>query len=260
MNLTLWESVVWAYRDQKAHILLRHPYQWFCWAIADARLIEDGPQREVDPDAAAIHGEVLELGKDAAQTIIRAAVMAMQPEAPTLMPMPYPTTPDRAGYSCSAKDQRWGRAKFQGLQQQYLVITDDRVAEIETIYETVGKRTRVVGTKAHPISVEYCPLTWLPDLKWVQSEAIEHRDWVLAMVMLWHRIDRLDLRDSVIHDLGFVPEYLEVEPPMVNDARTSALDAVYPRRVVAVDRGSQDVVPSSDRTRLYGVRARAKVA
>jgi hypothetical protein len=257
--MTLWEAVIWTYRDQRAHHFLRRPMDWFLWAIADAGLIEDGPRRKVHPDAATLYGEVLELGQERAELIAYHADMAMQPEPPVTMPTPFPTTPDRAGYSLSTKDQRWSWAVIDGARQDYLIITHETITLQDKVFERIGRKgMRDTGrTTAKPFAVEYCPVAWLPDMAWVRNEAAMHRDWVLAMAALYDRLEAVRLKDHAIGELGFAAEYIDVEAPLVTDARTVELNGIFPRRRIGVDTRSEAVSLSSDQQILYGVRARA---
>src|ERR1700742_2244157 len=107
-SLDLWELVCWTYRDQKAHLYLKTPGDWFDWMV-DRQDIN----RELDTnvgvhyDAAMIHAAVIELGYTFAQLIIEHAENGERPEPSTAAPKPYPVPArdemmlisDRSGWS-----------------------------------------------------------------------------------------------------------------------------------------------------------------
>lgn len=261
--MSLWEMTVWTYKDQRAHVYLKHPYDWFLWAVADMNLIEDGPRKKVHVDAATLHGEVLELGQRGAELIAFYAAMASQPEPPLAMPHPFPTTPDRAAKTPGEKRQRWSWADYKGKREDVLIVSHEEYLEEVPVWERYGRKgMRQAGTRKILRPVEYCPVTWLPELVWVENEAAVHRDWLLAMNYLYDRLERNHFRDHDVVDFGIDARYVEIDRPLIVDTRTIELDEKYATPDVAVDTNPQRVVPedvSDPNTKLYGVRATTRI-
>jgi hypothetical protein len=119
-----------------------------------------------------------------------------------------------------------------------------------------------VGTKRIRVPVEYCPVTWLPDMVWVESEAAVHRDWLLAMNELYDRLRRDHFRDHDVVDFGIEPRYVEVDRPVLSDTRRVELDAQFATPEVVVDHNAQGLVVinhSDIGPTPYGVRATTRI-
>lgn len=263
-HLTLWSMCVWAYRDQRAHVYLKRPMDWFLWTLANEEVIEDGPRKTVHGDAATLHALVLDMPQRDAELIAFHAARETQPEPPMVMPEPFPTTPDRSSTEPLQRRTRWGQSEVHGKQEDYLIIiTDEIVYEERPIWAHFGRKgVRQVGKRRVRVPVEYCPVTWLPDIAWVESEAAVHRDWFLAMNALYDRIDHSMFRDHAVVDFGIVPSYVEIEPVTVKDARTIEFDQQFPVREVEINARPNRIAPedfSDPASRLLSTRLSASI-
>lgn len=262
-HVTLWGLLVWAYRDQRAHRYLRRPDQWFMWAIETAGVVDGMMSPAVHRDAAAVHAAVLELPKDLADRIVFAAAQADQPEAPVTAPEPAPVEADTNGTAGDGRTRRgWGIR--DGQRVDYLIRTHARLVEERPVIATVGRgrhrRQQIVGSELVQTPVEYCPLTWTPDPIWHAEEAWAHAEWLRAMRALWERRAGIELRDHVLTGPGVAGEPLQVEWPLLHDARIRELQDEYRTPKVAVDLSEGPVVISPQTHELLGVEARARIA
>jgi hypothetical protein len=183
-DMNLWQALVWVYRDQKAHLYLKTPSDWFIWALAIDELVEDMPRATVDPDAAQLHAAVCNLTQDQARLIVHFALEQRQPECPTQMPAPYPV---RVHHGIGLGDgERWGQmATARGGRLSYLIRWLEQVAFIEPIMKRYGKRLRQIGQRTTQHPVEFCPIEWQPSLAFVVMLADTHRRWVEAIRRLY---------------------------------------------------------------------------
>jgi hypothetical protein len=224
--LSLWEILIWTYRDQMAHRYLRKPVDWFLWAIETSAQLDDMPRPMVHQDAAAIHASVMTLDQHSAELIVYFAAEALIPEAPVAIPRPYPTDVDRD--RGRDDNERWAWATIRGKRVDYMVRVADRVTEVEPILEKVGRKTyRVVGHDTVTRPVEYCPLTWQPDPAYVLAQATIHNEWLRAMRGLYAHAHEIRLTDRVIEGLGIDAGLASTEQPVMSDARAEELDAEY---------------------------------
>src|ERR1700730_17997909 len=152
---TLWELLVWTYHDQKAHRYLRTPKDWFLWALADAKLVEDMPRPSVHADAALVHAAGLELDQSAAELVAFFSAENEQPDPPLAVPRPYPTEIDRT--EGHGQGSRWSWAKIGGRRVDYLIRWTDYVLDPPIEMASAGRAaTREQTIKLCP--VEFCPL------------------------------------------------------------------------------------------------------
>jgi hypothetical protein len=191
---SLWELLVWAYRDQRAHWYLARPCDWFLWAVEESAGLDDLPRPPVHVDAAIIHAAVLDLGAEAAELVVFCARQGEPPEPCTTAPVPYPVTPDR-------RCDRWRRAQIGGRIIDVKISVAETVAVTEPRVEYAGrrgKRLTVVGTAARPVDVEYCPLDWQPDPSFVRAVNHQYRVWLDAMRTLHRTLTEVRMREHVL--------------------------------------------------------------
>lgn len=191
---SLWELLVWAYRDQRAHWYLARPADWFLWAVEESAGLDDLPRSPVHIDAAIVHAAVLELPAEVAEIVVFFARQGETPDPATVEPVPYPTIPDR-------RCDRWKRARIGGRIVDVKISVAETVAIEEPTVEFAGrrgKRLTVTGTTARPVDVEYCPLDWQPDPVWVRSVNHQYWLWRTGMKALHRLLNGVALREHVL--------------------------------------------------------------
>jgi hypothetical protein len=196
-NVTIRELLVWTYREQQAHRILRHLHRWFEFAVAISGLAgDDAPRPQLDPDAALVHGTVMEtLRPEQATLIIDYASRGDEPEGSYVRPEPFPAAVDRH------KDF-WRRGKYRGAMIDYKVIVVDRVTERIHVYRRDPKshRKQLVEVKDVVTDVLACPIDWFPDASW--STAINGivDEWNAAMTALEPHLRALTLKRHILID------------------------------------------------------------
>lgn len=201
--MTLWEMLVWTYRDQKAHRLLDTPMAWWEWSVAeiDSDMVGISTPR-VDIDAAILHAVVTELPTKQAYIIVHHAALAEKPEPCTAQPMPHPVT--RISAVGVRRDDKWGRNVVDGRRVEHLVRLAEDAVEIVPVLERRGRRMVVVGTRVEKTPVEYCPLDWQPDRSYVEMVNATYAAWTEAMAELERRVRGVRFR-HLTHQQAFVP-------------------------------------------------------
>ncbi len=198
--LTLYEMLLWTYRQQKAHRYLKRPMDWFLWAISTYDLIEDSPRPTVDSDAAVLHAAVVEMSHSDAEIIVYHAATGSIPEVCSAPPAPHPV--GRGARNIFEGDD-WHWASIRGRRTEYLTRVSEIIALREPVLRRVGKRkSKVVGYRHTPFECRFCPLDWSPDPRWVELCAGVHRTWLAAMQKLFETVKAVEFNAHVITAIG----------------------------------------------------------
>jgi len=193
--LTLWQALVWTYRDQLAHKLLATPWQWFVWALA--RGVTEGPRPSVHVDAALLHAEVLSLGQERARLIAGFAASATVPEVPQEQPMPRPVTASRA--DGLGEGERWSWEEVAARRITVKIRWNESVIERTPILRRVGRnKMRIAGYRRRKIPVEFCPIDWSPHPEWVAAMAQLKAEWRAAIELLAEAVADLEFHEIVV--------------------------------------------------------------
>lgn len=218
-GIDLWSLCVWAYQRQRAHILLKSPYDWFTLYVAAIGMAgEDAPRPSVHRDAAAVHAAVMSLDQDQVERIVFAASFDIRPEAPdACIPTPQPPAVDR-------QVDRWGwlvRADT-GRRVDYKLAVAERLLVEVPVWEKRGKRYVQAGVERVEQDVLYCPVDWSPDLSWMAFETATYEGWVAAMQALLAAMDDVYLRDFRVTGFVAAPCY-ELPEVVCRDARAAMI-------------------------------------
>jgi hypothetical protein len=209
-HLTLWELLIWTYRDQKAAHYLRHPMDWFLWALAEGNLVEDMPRPTVHGDAAAIHAHVLDMAKEDAELLTLQAYLGERPEMPTEEPRPFPMTPDRR----DRERADWAWSVIGGERITYAVRVEEVILHREPIVRNVGRNKRkIVGYRNVKLPVLSCPIEWIPHPVYLEMQVAMCLNWTRAMLALFDLVKSVALRDHRVTDVGLgdaPPELLDL--------------------------------------------------
>lgn len=185
-DLTLWQVLVWTYRDQMAHRYLEIPGDWGELMVALDAPTDDTPRPQVNADAATLHGEVKMLGARKAAILISTALDMVQPEPPVQMPVPYPARADRTLGMADGERISWGR--FLGQRVDFLIRWLEQITIFEPIKKRFGRRDKVIGYRPSQWQVEFCPVDWRPSHAYVIQKSKFHREWVEAMQALYEAV------------------------------------------------------------------------
>lgn len=198
-ELTLWEMLVWSYRDQRVDDLTGrslHAIEAAADGVHRRQRSRDGVARlqeigalgayvagttgswggsaECHPDAELLHDTVLALGKRnwlGALAIMQHARMGERPERNTAIPVPGPAPPNR-------RTDEYERARIAGRLVDVKVCVAERVREAVPVLDGRGRRKyrivhgeKVAEAEAGPMhEVRYCPLEWNPPLEIIDIE------------------------------------------------------------------------------------------
>jgi hypothetical protein len=202
-DLTLFEAVVWVYRDQHAHKHLRTTEQWWKFLVDAGEWLgpQDSRRPVVDRDAAAIHGCVLELG-DLGQPVAYYALLA-EPPRPwdhSIQPRPRHVDVDR-------RDDLYCRATIDGALTDVKIAIAERVSERVPIFRRVSRRKAVIAGYRHEVTeVQYCPVVYEPAPEWITAVDGIYDTWRTAMAALGRSLASVRLSSHTITDLG---DYLD---------------------------------------------------
>lgn len=240
-RVDLFSLCCWVYSDQMAHRLLPSSWAWFLYDLdAAGELGPDAARPVVHKDAAAVHRIVEAMDQQEAAAIIRHALAGERPEPPVAQPQPQPMWAEHANMG---PDDSTGWAVFGDRRRTFVVSRAGNVAVAEPVVERRGKKFVVVGQRADSVPVEYCPVTWWPDLEWVRMENHAYWLWQRAMGGLLERLAAVSLRDHVVtglDDSGPAPAFTS---PKVRDARYVE-DGYHPRVRVTVGLGRKLTTPN----------------
>jgi hypothetical protein len=198
-HVTLWELLVWTYRDQKAAMYLHRPADWFMWTLAYAGLVEDMPRPSVHHDAAMIHALVLEQHQNDAELLVMCAHHADRPELPTEQPRPFPVTPDRR----DRDHGEWSWSVVDGRRIDYAIKVEEVLFHREPVFKRVGRtKTRIVGYRNRKLPIWYCPIDWVPHPVYLEMQTAMFANWTAAMLALFEQAKELPLKDHALTDVG----------------------------------------------------------
>lgn len=215
-RVTLWELLVWTYRDQKAHVVTgRGLYD--LEAAADGEVIQGvsgdgcavieriglvggridgGPHAALNtrlhPDAEAVHDAVLSLAPLLVPLVIQYSCADEQPERSDVQPHPFPTRREK-------RDEKWGRAVHEGESICYRIAVAERMAVEVPVYDFRGRgRRELVGHELQTVEVLYCPLDW-----WPSPALVDHANAIAdafdgAIKMLAVNLEGVALRGHVL--------------------------------------------------------------
>lgn len=225
-HVTLWQILVWTYREQQAHRYLRSPFDWFIYELSAQEVIEDMPRPAVHADAAAVHRAVCDLGRDDRELVSFYAAIAEMPELPDGEPRPYPMTSEKVSGEDVDEWFAW-HEQADGRRLRYLVRVAERIqVRSVPIMRKTGKGKRgkmqVIGFKPVVEEVEFCPLSWEPDPVYLDCMRAIFADWLDAMVRLYAALDGVALKDHALSALGVAAADAEaVYESMVGPSRAS---------------------------------------
>jgi hypothetical protein len=198
-HLTLWELLIWTYRDQKAAMYLHRPVDWFLWTLAYAGMVEDMPRPNVHHDAAMVHALVLEQPQHDAELLAMQAHDAERPELPTAEPRPFPVTPDRR----DRDHGEWSWGVVNGRRIDYAIKVEEVLFHREPVFKRVGRtKSRIVGYRNRKVPIWYCPVDWVPSPLYLEMERARFANWTAAMLALFDQAKRLPLKDHALAGVG----------------------------------------------------------
>jgi hypothetical protein len=210
-HVTLWELLVWVYRDQKAAMYLHRPQDWFIWALAYAELVEDMPRPTVHPDAAAVHALVLAMDQSDAELVAMCANLAERPELPDAIPYPFPVTPDRRDRTHG----EWSWSVVNGRRVDYAVKVEEVIFEREPIIKRISRtKTRIVGYRNRKTPVWYCPIDWVPHPVYLEMQMVMFANWTDAMIKLYAAVQQVALREHQLTGVGLEHPPIELPEPI----------------------------------------------
>lgn len=192
-TLTLLDMLVWTYRDQKAHRILREPADWFWYIVANDPALELDERPAVHRDAALVHANVMELE---AFALIDSGANAEIPrrcdEPARCVALPVDRYADD-----------YGRAMIGGKLVDYKISIAERVSIVTPIFERRGRKRVVrVGDHVETVDVRYCPIAIEPSPEWRAAKNAEHAAWIANMAALAIRLRGVQFAAHVIRDLG----------------------------------------------------------
>jgi hypothetical protein len=197
-SLTLFELLVWVYRDQRAHKYLRKPQDWWRLLIdSDDLLSPDKHRPQLRRDAVAVHAAVVELA-ELGHPLVHYALQAAPPEPwdHSITPRPVYAEADRSG-------DLYGRAMIDGVLTDYKIAVAEHVSEQIPIMRRVSKRRMVLdGWRNEPIDVKYCPIRYEPDPEWIRCVDGIFDTWLGAMQAFASAMARTRLTAHEIVDLS----------------------------------------------------------
>ncbi|HWG06008.1 MAG TPA: hypothetical protein VG271_13425 [Beijerinckiaceae bacterium] len=238
-DLTLWQALVWVYRDQMAQRYLASPADWYLWQIATYGGLDDISRPTVHPDAAKLHAAVTAMPIEQAQLLVHFAEEQSQPHPPTVMPLPYPV---RVHHGIGLGDnERWGQMPTaRGGRISYMIRWLEQVSWIEPIFKRYGKKLKKVGGRREKHAVEFCPIDWQPGLAYVIANASTHARWVTAMRQLY-----ANLALETFQSIGLLGDGIEndevVDVREIESGLQRAYDEGWIKREADVDSQEADV-------------------
>lgn len=184
-HVTVWQLLVWAYRDQRAggtygtaHLYDDEPHSCSTDGVAamlrlgEVGCFVDGGEWKglsdrMHPDARTVGWAISHIagthGLEVARLVAQHAAQGEMPERPTTAPAPFPMAADRQ------RDERWGRSMIHGVRFDYRILVAERVADRTPRMEFRGRGRKVcVGYDVVSAPVEYCPIEWWPSVAMVK--------------------------------------------------------------------------------------------
>jgi len=220
-SLDLWELVCWTYRDQKAHLYLRSPGNFYEWVLDQQDIRHElDINVPVHFDAAMVHGTVVEIAEHnflAAQLIMQHAVLGERPDLSTAAPRPYPVHPDEGRMR---NDDRPSWHQIGGRRIRSVIRSDEKIQVIEHVVKKAKKgRLGAVEQRYRFEPVEYCPLEWSPSTEFVDMVNSIYREWTEAMIQLRLRLEDENLRNHHVTGFSFEPAPSFEEPDLAAGQR-----------------------------------------
>lgn len=211
-RLSLWDLLVWAYRDQLvggpdgAEGLDDDAPMQGCSGDGIAVIgriarvgcrIDGGEWRGLNGrmhvDAIAAAEAVRQLAMPIARLIAECARQGEQPEPPAAAPCPFPTVVD------GRTEERFGRAVIDGRRFEYRIKVAERVVDRVPVWEHRGRGRRViVGYDLVPTDVLFCPLTWWPSAEMVAHQEAVRQAFDAGMERLAEIMRGAALKDHVL--------------------------------------------------------------
>lgn len=211
-RLSLWDLLVWAYRDQLVggvdgvEGLDDDAPMRGCSGDGIAVIeriahvgcrIDGGAWRRLNDrmhvDAVAVAEALRRLEQPIARLLAECARQGEQPEPPAAAPCPFPTVVD------SRTEERFGRAVIDGRRFEYRIKVAERVVDRTPRWEFRGRGRRViVGYDLVPTDVLFCPLTWWPSAEMVAHQEAVRQAFDTGMEQLAAVMRGVALKDHVL--------------------------------------------------------------
>ena len=122
-------------------------------------------------DAEAVHDAVLALGPIDSRLVIEYGCTGQHPEPMVSVPRPQPFLPNIGSqWERPEVYERTGQGDWRGEEMRYRITADETVVERRPIYHRVGRRKMSqIGEEEVRTPVEYCPIYWWPDPRYVEA-------------------------------------------------------------------------------------------